>query len=47
MSPTAKATVQPVLEEFELNFQSRRRTGEIPPDAAIFERLKQWEQKYC
>ena len=47
MSATAKATVQPILEEFELNFQSRRRTGEIPGDEAIAERLKQWEQKYC
>lgn len=47
MSATAKATVQPVLEEFEWNFQSRRRTGEIPTDEVIAERLKQWEQKYC
>ena len=47
MSATAKATAQPILEEFELNFQSRRRTGEIPADEVIAERLKQWEQKYC
>jgi len=47
MSATASAQVQPILEEFELNFQSRRRTGEIPADDVIAERLKQWEQKYC
>ena len=47
MSATARAQVQPILEEFELNFQSRRRTGEIPADDALLARLKQWEQKYC
>ena len=47
MSATAAAQVQPVLEEFELNFHSRRRTGEIPADDVVAAQLKQWEQKYC
>jgi peptide deformylase len=46
MSATAKAQVLPVLEEFELAFQSRRRLGEIPDDQTLLARLKQWEQKY-
>jgi peptide deformylase len=47
MSATAKAKVQPVLDEFEINFHSRRRVGEIPDDATIAARLAQWEQRYC
>jgi peptide deformylase len=47
MSPTAKAQVQPVLNEFELEFRSRRQTGEIPSDEEIAQRLAAWEKKYC
>ena len=47
MSATAKAQVQPVLEEFELAFANRRRTGEIPSDQELAARLAQWEQRYC
>ena len=47
LTDTGKATVNPVLEEFDLNLQSRRRVGEIPDDAALAARLREWEQKYC
>jgi peptide deformylase len=47
MSATAKAQVQSVLDEFEINFLSRRRVGEIPDDATIAARLTRWEQRYC
>lgn len=47
MSATAKAQVQPVLEEFELAFANRRRTGEISSDEEIAVRLAQWEERYC
>lgn len=47
MSATAKAGVQPVLDEFEVNFQSRRRLGAISDDEALAARLRAWEQKYC
>jgi peptide deformylase len=47
MSSTAKAQVQPVLDEFELEFRSRRETGEIPDDAAIASFRNDWEQRYC
>jgi peptide deformylase len=47
MSDTAKAAVQPILDEFELAFQNRRQTGEIPSDDEIAARLAEWEQRYC
>jgi peptide deformylase len=47
MSATAKAQVQPVLEEFELAFANRRRTGEIPNEEDIAARLARWEERYC
>lgn len=47
MSATAKAQVQPMLEEFELAFANRRRTGEIPNDEELATRLAQWEERYC
>lgn len=47
MSDTAKAAAQPMLDEFELAFQNRRQTGEIPNDDVIAAGLAEWEQKYC
>lgn len=46
MSPTARAQVQPTLNEFELSFRALRQTGAMPDDAAIASRLAQWEQRY-
>ena len=47
MSATARADVQPTLDEFEVDFHSRRQTGEIPRRSAIAARLAAWETKYC
>jgi peptide deformylase len=47
MSATARAVVQPTLEEFELVFRSRRQTGEIPGDEVLARELADWEARYC
>jgi peptide deformylase len=47
MSSTAKAQAQPALDEFELDFRSRRETGEIPGDEVIAAFREEWEQRYC
>jgi peptide deformylase len=47
LTPTGELTVQPALEEFELDFRSRRECGEIPDDNHIAIRLAQWEQQYA
>ena len=46
MSPTARAQVQPTLNEFELSFRALRQTGAFPGDDVIASRLAQWEQRY-
>ena len=47
MAPTARAKVQPVLDEFELSLRTLRQTGVIPSDDVIASRLAQWEQRYA
>jgi peptide deformylase len=47
MSSIAKTKVEHVVEEFELEFESRRGVGQIPDDATITKELTQWEQRYC
>jgi len=47
MSPTARAKVQPILNEFELSFRTLRQTGAIPSDDVIASQLAQWEQRYA
>ena len=47
MSPTARAQVQPTLDEFELSLRALRQTGVIPGDDVIASRLAQWEQRYA
>lgn len=47
MSSTAKVQVEPALEDFELEYRSRRDTGEIPSDEAIAAHRNEWEQRYC
>jgi peptide deformylase len=46
LSPTEFAAVKDKLYEFELAFQSRRETGEIPNDEKIAARWAELEQKY-
>ncbi len=47
LSPTALAEVKPALEELELEFRSRRSSGEIPEEEAILQRLAQLEHERC
>lgn len=44
LSPTELAAVRDKLYEFELAFQSRRETGELPSDGAIAARWRELEQ---
>ena len=44
LAPTVVASVRDKLEEFEREFASRRQTGEIPADVAIFARLAELEK---
>ena len=47
LSPTHELNVRPVLEEFELEFKSRRQAGEIPRDLEIAARLADIERIYA
>lgn len=47
MNETGKLAVRPALEEFELVFESQRRTGGIPSDPAIAEKWAEWEKRYA
>lgn len=46
LSTTHEINIKPSLEEFELAFESGRRSGEIPSEEEIAARLKQVEEKY-
>jgi peptide deformylase len=47
LTATGELNVQPALEEFELEFRSRRHYGEIPSDKEIAARLANLEQQYA
>ena len=47
MTETDRAELDAELNEFETDFESRRKTSEIPDDLTIMSRLKEWEEKYC
>lgn len=47
MSETGRMEIVDELEDFELDFKSRRSTGEIPSDEKIATRLAEIEKKYC
>lgn len=46
LSATQELKIKPLLEEFELAFESSRRFGDIPQDAEIAARLQQIEEQY-
>jgi peptide deformylase len=46
LGPTQLAAIKDKLLEFELAFQSKRETGELPSDEAIAARWRELEQKY-
>jgi peptide deformylase len=47
LSETAQLNAQASLEEFEIEFRSKRDTGEIPADDEIAARLAELESIYC
>jgi len=47
ISESSKKQVDYELEDFEIDFKSRRDTGEIPDDETILKRLGEIEAKYC
>ena len=47
ISESSKKQVDFELEDFEIDFKSRRDTGEIPDDETILKRLCEIEAKYC
>ncbi len=46
LSATNEMNVQPALEEFQLEFESRRRSGEIPDQETIATEWERIEQRY-
>lgn len=44
LAPTRAAEVRPELEEFEIDFQSKRDCGELPDDTSIAARLAELEE---
>lgn len=47
LSEAGRIDVEPSVAEFELNFESKRKTGGIPDDQTILKRLKDLEEQYC
>lgn len=47
LSEGGRIDVAPALDEFRLNFESKRRTGGIPSDEEILARLQRLEDEYC
>jgi peptide deformylase len=47
VNPTMVPELQPSLDIFETDFNSRRATGGIPSDAEVAAKLAEWEQRYC
>jgi peptide deformylase len=47
MTDSAKMNIRDELTEFEVEFQSKRTTGELPSDAEIAARIKEWEERYA
>jgi peptide deformylase len=47
VSESTMRQVDGELEEFEIDFENKRSTGEMPDDETIFKRLAEIEAKYC
>jgi peptide deformylase len=47
ISDSTKKQIDGELEDFEINFQNKRSTGEMPSDETILSRLAEIEAKYC
>ncbi len=47
MKPDVAREFEDRLEELELEFRSKQKTGAMPADETLLERLKEWEQHYA
>ncbi len=47
MSDFERKQIEPDLEEFQLEFESRRRSGKMPADDVIHQQRQAFENKYC
>lgn len=47
LTESRKRDVAGMLDEFEVEFQSRRQQGAIPDDSALATARQQWETRYC
>ncbi|MFT5302861.1 MAG: peptide deformylase [Mariniblastus sp.] len=47
ISDSSMRQIDGELEEFEIDFENKRSTGEIPSDQVILKRLDEIESKYC
>lgn len=47
VTETARANIIDELEEFEIDYQSKQQTGQIPSNEEILAGLKEWEERYC
>jgi peptide deformylase len=47
LSPTGKMAARDQIEEFEIEMNSRRRSGAMPSDETIATRLAELETRYC
>jgi peptide deformylase len=46
MNETGKIAVRDALEEFEIDFDSKRKTGGLADDATIAAQWEEWEKRY-
>ncbi len=47
MGESRRLSLAQDLEGMELEFESKRRSGQIPSDEVIDQRIDEWEKKYC
>lgn len=47
ISESSRRQIEGELEEFEIDFENKRSTGEMPDDETIKQRLAEIETKYC
>ena len=47
ISESSRKAIGAELEDFEIDFQNKRSTGEIPDDETIMNRLAEYEARYC
>lgn len=47
MSESSRAEIEGELNDFEIDFYSRRKTGEVAGAESMARRLAEWESKYC